>query len=198
MDNSRNLLGGFSFPSSSLNGFSVGGLPSIGQFPSQRLQASSFSGLSDHSPGVQSPLGILSDIASGEGMKRIATDELQKAESKRLRIATQQSSSSLLKDNPYLLERLSTMRGGFPMPKWGGAKQFALKTKQTRVTKRQLSSAKHGGFPMPSISGKGAKDVSSKSFNSYKQLWYNTDIDLREEVLARKLERGSHHIPFNR
>jgi len=199
MDNSRNL-GGFSFPSSGLAGFNAGGLPSIGQFPSQRLQTSTFAGYSGRLPGIQSPLGVLSDIASEEGVKRVATDELQKAESKRLKMTTQSSSLGLLRDNPHLLQRLSSMGGGFPMPKWGGAKKFGFKTKQAKVTstKRQLSSAKHGAFPMPALTGKGTKAVLPKTFHSYRQLWHGTDVDLREEVLARKLERGSHYTRCNR
>jgi hypothetical protein len=159
------------------------------QFPPPRLQSTfpgpqplSFGG----SNGVQQSLNMLCDVAvaGDQGVGKRTRDDLRKPEAYKRR-KTEQSDS---KDNPVLLQRLTAMGGGFPMPKWGAG--FMRKSKPKPLPPQMLPKTKLGAFPMPALKDRGSSMNMAPSLSSYKALWRDTDLDLREEVLARKLERG--------
>lgn len=185
MDHSRNRVGVFPFGTGN-----VSSLASLGQFPPQRLQATFPAGMA----GLQTPLNMLSDIATGEGNKRPATDMFGNPSAKRTKMAPMVHGNSL-KNNPMLMKRLAAMSGGFPMPKWGMKKVPQQQRVENAETVQKEVLPRHGAFPMPGAKEQVTKKVSSSSLKSYKKLWDETDVDLREEVLARRLGRHDPAMP---
>lgn len=180
------------FPSNNVALRGAGGLNSnpMAQFTSQRLPGPFSNNIGGFS--LNSSLGLLSDMADVK--KRVASDGFRNSidANKRQRL----SSPTVQKESPILMQRLSSMSGGFPMPKWGGVKNKKLQSNQrtdegaaAEEAKKVL--ARHGAFPMPPLSDGGSRKQSDLSLRSYRELWKDTDVDLREEVLARKLERSS-------
>ena len=90
--------------------------------------------------------------------------------------------------NPKLLERLSSLGGGFPMPKWAGAKKIKQEDSQLKL-KPSL-----GSFPMPGVKEQKQPFYTSEQFSGYKTLWHDTDQDLRKEVFARRLCKASTRV----
>jgi hypothetical protein len=135
--------------------------------------------------GIQQSLNMLCDVAAGDqGVKRTTRDDLHSpGGSKRLKT----DAFPAVKDNPVLLERLSALGGGFPMPKWGN---FGMKKSKPKAPDSPKPTPRIGAFPMPSLK-EGQNPNLAPSLSSYKMLWRGTDHDLRKEVLARKLQRGS-------
>lgn len=91
------------------------------------------------------------------------------------------------------------------MPKWAGVNKTANHGEPRNdnamamfsdITEKKVQ-RKHGAFPMPPLTDGTMKSMSKLSLRSYRQLWKDTDSDLREEVLARKMERTSLKL-FNR
>lgn len=180
-------MAGFStFPSNklTLSSIGVGGISVMNQYPPQRIQASLRQGAS----GMQSSFGMLPEMGIRD--KRTATDETHGKDAKRQKLCT--TTPSALNDNPKLLERLSSLSGGFPGPKWGSVKKIKIEDESKRPEKK--GSSHRGSFPMPALADCRAKNMSKISLNTYRELWKDTDIDLREEVLARKLERASYKM----
>jgi len=169
------------------------------RFPPPRLHES-FQNNNVMYAGLQSPLNMLSDMAVMDGnSKRAAKDNwnLQHVDAKRQKMASSSDSSSVVKESPALMQRLSSLSGGFPMPKWAGAmavpraREGSMDVASSSPVAKQVL-PKHGAFPMPALKdGGSSKAVSSSSLRSYRELWKDTDMDLREEVLARRLERAS-------
>ena len=97
----------------------------------------------------------------------------------------------LLKDNPVLLERISSLGGGF---KWGGFGKSLAKSKasqQAESKKQQPPPTRIGAFPMPTVDGRKPDLLEKKpSLASYKALWRSIEHELRQEVLSRRLQRG--------
>jgi hypothetical protein len=157
--------------------------------------------------GLQPSLGMLCDVAGAVDLKRPAVSDNNKMlmNPKRFKPMTVAEMNHLhnaskpvpLKDNPILLERISALGGGFPMPKWGramGGVGGGSKGKTPAVDATAASTAtlerlakKQGGFPMPSLKGRVTLEP---TLSSYKSLWTSTDSDLRREVLSRQLHRG--------
>jgi hypothetical protein len=182
MDGSRGNSGGL-LPFNKVDPFGRLRLTSMAQFPTNRMPAS-FSGqrmIQTHTPGsFQQSLSMLCDVAVADpGTKRIAADDLRKQDAmKRRRIETPSM------QNSKLLERLGSLGGGFPMPKWAGAKKFTPKAPEPLKLKPSL-----GAFPMPGI--KSQKQGFAPSLSAYKNLWYDTNQDLRKEVFSRRLRRAN-------
>ena len=150
----------------------------IAQFPPQRIPAS-FQG-NKLNGGLQQSLNMLCDVAVGGQMKRAAGEDIQKDTFKKAKL----DAPSLSRENPVLMERLSALGGGFPMPKWGLGKR--MKPKQQQPPK--LPTTRLGAFPMPPLKEQAAK---APSLNSYKTVWQNLEHDLRKEIFARKLQYGN-------
>lgn len=201
MDNSRNPVGGYGFPTNKYPSMGMVGYAGMGQFPPQILQGSIQNRLPS---GLQSPLGMLSDMATmGNNNKRGTSDYMQGDPNKRQRLAA--AGAPVNTDGPVLIKRLSSMTGGFPMPKWAGVNKTANHGEPRNdnamamfsdITEKKVQ-RKHGAFPMPPLTDGTMKSMSKLSLRSYRQLWKDTDSDLREEVLARKMERTSLKL-FNR
>jgi hypothetical protein len=163
------------------------------QFPTNHRMPASLSGhrmmqaAQQHtSAGVQQSLSMLCDVAISDpvrgGAKRIAAGDFRKQDfMKRRKIDTPPM------QNPKLLERVSSLGGGFPMPKWGGAKEFKPKAPEPLKLKPSL-----GAFPMPGM--KSQKQGVAPSLSGFKNLWYDTDQDLRKEVFSRRLRRANTRV----
>jgi hypothetical protein len=186
LDHARNNLAGYSFPSNSSALGNLAGLGMMAQFPPQRLQ------LPFNNNSTLASLSILSDMAVGDLKKRAASDDFRNAiDAKRRKLLSPASSPATPKETPIMMQRLSSMSGGFPMPKWAKSQ-----SKQGTAASASGSNIlpRHGAFPMPPLCDGGANKLSNISLRSYRQLWEDTDADLREEVLARRLERPSKGI----
>ena len=158
------------------------------QFPPPRIPAN-FQGhtnLGGNGGGLQQSLSMLCVVAVGDqpGGKRTASDELMKNEAvKRHKIGSREIS----KDNPVLMERLSSLGGGFPMPKWAGFQRSTPKEAQPVV---KQPTPMLGAFPLPPLKDRKSSHM-SLALSSYKDLWQNADHELRKEILARRLEHGN-------
>jgi hypothetical protein len=130
--------------------------------------------------GVQPSLSLLCDVAESD-QKRVAKEDPRKPET----FKKQKTESLLLKDNPVMLERLTSLGGGFPMPKWGGSP----KKSKEKLPVAKTPTVRLGAFPMPPL--KEGTTRRTPTFASYKSLWRNTELDLRREIFARKLHRGN-------
>jgi hypothetical protein len=130
--------------------------------------------------GFQPSLSLLCDVAESD-QKRAAKEDPRKPET----FKKQKTESLSLKDNPVMLERLSSLGGGFPMPKWGGAP----KKNKEKLPVAKTPTVRLGAFPMPPL--KEGTTRRTPTFASYKSLWRNAELDLRREIFARKLQRGS-------
>ena len=176
------------FPSNklpvTLSSLGLGGIGAVNQFPPQRIQASFHQGASC----LKSPLEMLSERATGE--KRTTSSDFRGPEAKRQKLSP--SPPNVLQDNPKLLERLTSLSGGFPGPKWGATKKST--DSETLSSAQEKKASQRGAFPLPSLGDGRTKDMAKISLKSYQELWKDTDIDLREEVLARKLERSNCRI----
>eukprot|EP00339_Tiarina_fusa_P015395 CAMPEP_0117051468 /NCGR_PEP_ID=MMETSP0472-20121206/35557_1 /TAXON_ID=693140 ORGANISM="Tiarina fusus, Strain LIS" /NCGR_SAMPLE_ID=MMETSP0472 /ASSEMBLY_ACC=CAM_ASM_000603 /LENGTH=208 /DNA_ID=CAMNT_0004765685 /DNA_START=92 /DNA_END=718 /DNA_ORIENTATION=+ len=189
MDGSRGKSGGL-LPFNKVDPLGRLRMSSIGsQFPTSRLPAA-LSGqrmmqAAHNTPAsVQQSLSMLCDVAMSEpaGSKRMYADDLRRQDPmKRRKIETPPM------QNPILLERLSSLGGGFPMPKWAGAKKFKPKAPEPLKLKPSL-----GAFPMPGV--KSQKQGFTPALSGYKNLWYDTDQDLRKEVFARRLCRANTRV----
>lgn len=99
------------------------------------------------------------------------------------------------KDNPLLVERVTALGGGFPMPKWAGIGK-KVKAKEDVNERQQAQAAsippptRIGAFPMPPLTDCKDLSVNAPTLSSYKNLWQGTDLDVRKEILARRLHRG--------
>jgi hypothetical protein len=134
--------------------------------------------------GVQPSLSLLCDVAVSD-QKRAATADPRKQDF----LKKQQTESLSLKDNPVLLERLSSLGGGFPMPKWGGAHS---KKNKEKLPAAKTPTVRLGAFPMPPL--KEGTTRRTPTLASYKSLWRNAELELRREIFSRKLHRGSVEI----
>jgi hypothetical protein len=108
-------------------------------------------------------------------------------------------------DNPVLMQRLSELSGGFPMPKWGallkgGKGKTAVITQEAIQVSKELDifpSTSIGAFPMPRAKEEEKMRLLTEKpvLTSFQQVWdkkeWNGDLELQKEVLARKLQRGS-------
>ena len=156
----------------------------LGQFPPPRIP-SSFPGPRLVPGGIQPSLSMLCDVAVGDHIgKRGAKDDLKKSDTKRFKA---DPASLSIKDSPVLLERLSALGGGFPMPKWGGGFKKTQASKSVELQKKLTP--RIGAFPMPPIK-EGSNRNKVPTLLSYKDLWRSTDHELRREIFSRKLQRG--------
>jgi len=150
----------------------------VQQFPPERLQGT---------------LNILCDVAVGEQLgKRVGDSHKLQGQEKRLKTGGKTLSSET--DTAMLLERIRSLGGGFPMPRFTGA----LKTEQaTRDIMEQqlqlLSNSNIGSFPMPPAKNQKV-NLEPTSLYSFRLLWENTRPEFREEILSRRLERGDVQI----
>jgi hypothetical protein len=170
-----------------MQGMHLGASMLMNQFPSQRLPVS----FTNHSRLLpQRPSDAHSILGMTSGVKRMA-DPAQSASKRRKEESIQ---GSITKDNPVLMERLSSM-SGFRMPKWGGAggKQVQRLSGDGNSAKRLLP--KHGAFPMPGVTETNVGSKWRYSLDKFAKLWNETDQDIRTEVLARRLERTNVSIP---
>ena len=150
-----------------------------------------------------------SSVDYSSPMKRstFLLQQQQQQQQKKPRVASTPAAatqvSSLAINNPILMERLCSLSGGFPMPKFGGLfkkkdnkaaiTDEALKVCQELQEERRLPTSKSGAFPMPSCTpgGRHPKSLAPKSLPTFEKIW--TDIDnpqLRKEIFARKLQKG--------
>jgi len=139
------------------------------QFPPQRLQTSLAQRLSG-AGDLQPPLNMLCDAVINCSKRSREVTPLTPA--KRIKTA----------ESPVLLQRLCTMGGGFPMPKWGIAKKVPPKV--------QLSS-KGGTFPMPPTTEDEMFNTQPQ-LKSFKSLWSNTQEELRKPKLLSTLRRTNY------
>jgi hypothetical protein len=181
------------------------------QFPPQRLP-STFAATTSHGGGFplpgqaqrskltsqqllqhQLPLSLLCDVASGHevdagGAKRAAADA-PGSSNKRFK-TDYLLKPSPIKDTPMLLDRISSLGGGFPMPKWSGFVKAKSHAAQVQPIPLEVTFKLKGGFPMPRL--QEGKDIdTSATLTSFRNLWSSTDRELRQEILARKLQRGN-------
>mmetsp|Transcript_14989 Transcript_14989/g.24244 ORF Transcript_14989/g.24244 Transcript_14989/m.24244 type:complete len:239 (-) Transcript_14989:545-1261(-) len=165
------------------------------------------------------PLNLLVDAAigkvsaGGNGNKRSLEDTTKLQTSppsspyKKPRVEVQVPPMS----NPKLMERLTSLSGGFPMPKWGNFKkkqksaiaQEALKVSEDMDTSNNshMNVSRVGGFPMPSLLER-KQPQQPPSLQSFQQLWQEThvedsmedDLELRKELFSRKLHKAKVQI----
>lgn len=157
----------------------------MNQFPPPRIPWS-FPGPTMLAAGeeAQPSLSLLCDVAAGSDQKRAAKGDPRKPET----FKRQKIESLSLKDNPVLLKRLSSLGGGFPMPKWGGSH----KKNKDKPPVAKTATVRLGAFPMPSL--KEGTTRRTPTFASYKSLWRNSELELRREIFARKLQRANVEI----
>jgi hypothetical protein len=137
---------------------------------------------------------------SSPPMKR-STFLLQHHQQKKPRVTSTPAKSdvsSLATSNPILMERLCSLSGGFPMPKFSAFKKkgkAAIAEEALKVCQELQQDAavtrKTGSFPMPSLTERNLKSFAPKSLEAFEKIW--TQIDdphLRKEMFARKLQKG--------
>lgn len=76
------------------------------------------------------------------------------------------------------------------MPKWGGAHK--KNKEKLPVAKMPTVRLRVGAFPMPSL--KEGTTRRKPTFASYKSLWRNSELELRREIFARKVQRADVEI----
>ena len=108
------------------------------------------------------------------------------------------SNLPLLSNNPILLERISNLGGGFPMPKWATEVQKEHKDEScmdreamSEDQSNPVPSTRLGAFPMPTISGRPTLVSDEPRLSSFRELWEKTAPSLRKDVLAMRLELGN-------
>ena len=109
------------------------------------------------------------------------------------------SNLPLLSNNPILLERISNLGGGFPMPKWATEVQKEHKDDLNKASREAMSEdqssslpfTRLGAFPMPTISGRPTLISDEPRLSSFRELWEKTAPSLRKDVLAMRLELGN-------
>ena len=80
------------------------------------------------------------------------------------------------------------------MPKWGGPKKTEKILKVSRYL--EVPPASIGAFPMPRLKEDDSLRLLAKAprLDSFKQVWeqkeWGGDIELKKEVLSRKLQKG--------
>ena len=91
---------------------------------------------------------------------------------------TKASDLPLLCNNPVLLEKISNLGGGFPMPKWSIEVQKERKDESFKVREaiskdqsNPLPSTRLGAFPMPTISGRPTLVSDEPRLSSFRELW---------------------------
>jgi hypothetical protein len=109
------------------------------------------------------------------------------------------------RENPVLMQRLSELSGGFPMPKWGGLEKGG-KGKTVAITQEAINVSKKldispstsiGAFPMPRATEEGKIRLLTEKpvLTSFQKVWdqkeWNGDLEVQKEVLARRLQRGN-------
>ena len=183
--------------------------------PSSRMLTGGAAAAAVAAAGGQPSLGMLCDVAMGGGVgagagvdhlgssgsnKRSALDTFATNSNKRFKhqlsppFKNEPNASSkpvLLKDNPVLLERISSLGGGF---KWGGFGKSLFKSKAAQQSANKVQEpppTRIGAFPMPSVDGRLPALLEKKPMlTSFKALWRTTDRELRPEVFSRNLQRG--------
>lgn len=86
--------------------------------------------------------------------------------------------------NPLLMHRLSSLSGGFPMPKFSGGQSFGRKDsnnstsflssrqrQQQQLQQLIISSTKIGAFPMPPLKVQRRTEHFSPPLHAYRKLW---------------------------
>ena len=181
--------------------------------PSSRMLTGGAAAAAVAAAGGQPSLGMLCDVAMGGGGLGGAgggVDHLGSSGNKRSSLDAYSTGSSnkrfkhqlsppfknesngskpvLLKDNPVLLERISSLGGGF---KWGGFGKSLFKSKAVQQKVQEPPPTRIGAFPMPSVDGRLPALLEKKPMlTSFKALWRTTELELRPEVFSRNLQRG--------
>lgn len=197
-----------------------GGLISGNSFTSSSATtsnaASPFGGVGMNAAGIQQSLNMLCDVAvAGEpgsattsinnSHKRFALGEAPRPldSAFKRRRTSQQAAATPPMQNPKLLERLSSLGGGFPMPKWAGVGGGKNKEKSQRSHQAQLQlKPSLGSFPMPGIQNQKHSQIGR--LDGYDALWNqhapaaassNTnDYELQKEILARQFCKSNTRI----
>ena len=138
-DYSRGLAAYPPFSNNNL-AFHVQALNGIAQFPPQRLQVPVHNG----SLALNTTLRTLSEMAKVNGNKRAVNDSYGGGlhDAKRQRKVAQPIPSAT-SVSPMLMQRLSSMTGGFPMPKWGGGGSGTKKLLVTVMDQRHKRPTKN-------------------------------------------------------
>ncbi|KAG7372479.1 hypothetical protein IV203_018622 [Nitzschia inconspicua] len=115
-------------------------------------------------------------------------------QSKKARVdKTSQDDNSAL-----MMQRLNTMNGGFPMPRWSaflkGESTTSTMTKAVEISKSlDIPPSSIGAFPMPRVKDddKPSSFTEDPVLTSFQQVWdkHDGDHELQKEILARKLEK---------
>jgi hypothetical protein len=133
--------------------------------------------------GVQPSLRLLCDVAESD-QKRAAREDPRKPET----FKKQKSESLWLKDSPVLLERLSSLGGGFP----GGAP----KKDKDKLPVAKAPTVRLEAFPMPPLKEGTARRT--PTFASYKSLWRNQSLKLDAKSLQESCNEATSGTPNNR
>jgi len=149
--------------------------------------------------GMDESLHMLCDVAVGGdrrlGTKRRERDEnfygpevtkRRKTDDKKTGVTTKPKIS-----HDDMIQRLCSLGGGFPMPKWrgGNVKKPSPSSGQRHPSVSTLS--RLGSFPLPPLKDVESPFLTIPSLSSYQRLWQKSAPELRKEMLARQLYFGN-------